>query len=209
MSFIELYKLLENSASPNDTFKLIPALKFLQSQRCSLKLNEGSIFHQILSENYFHLKNVYNNEYLYVKQNKGKNKFIIKTISDSDSDKINWKFLAYEHVRSDRILLTIRNENIESKRLRALPCLVHDDEFILQMDNGQYYDNEMMNDAWNIEADDVASDRFRIKNDFTNAYLAVSVNNSNNRTNVILVNELNSENYDSAHWILEAIVEEI
>jgi len=106
-------------------------------------------------------------------------------------------------------LLTIRNENIESKRLRALPCLVHDDEFILQMDNGQYYDNEMMNDAWNIEADDVASDRFRIKNDFTNAYLAVSVNNSNNRTNVILVNELNSENYDSAHWILEAIVEEI
>lgn len=213
LSFIGLYELIENSANANETFTLMPGLKFLSKQfSCieKLQLRNGTIFQQILSENYFHLKNVYNNELLYVKQNKrvmskGKNSFVIKTVSDSDSDKINWKFSTYRHFRSDRLLLVVKNENYERNYLLALPCLAHDNESIVQMENGKYYDDEMINQAWNIEVDDMASDRFRIRNDFTKGYLAVSMNVDRDQSNVILVNELNAENYDSVHWTLEAI----
>lgn len=215
MSVIALYDLLENSASPNETFKLMPILKFLGNTRyrssClidKLKLKNGSVFQKIQSDNYFHLKNVHNNEFLYVKQNKAKSNFIIKTISDPDSDRINWKFSSYDHFHSDRILLTIKNENFVSNSLRALPCLVHDNESVVQMENGKYLNNEMMNDAWNIEIDDVTGNRFRIRHDFTKAYLAVDMNPSKNQSNIIMVNELNAENFDSVHWSLEAINEE-
>lgn len=222
ISIIGLYDLIENGVNPNDTLQLIPAIKFVsmndrqRNYECleKLKFKGGSLFEKILSDKYFHFKNVYNSEYLYVKPKKrvvykGLNNFIIKTVSSADSEKISWKFSAYEHSSTNRMLLTILNENTERRTLRVLSCLVHDDESIVQMeDSDSYSDSYTIGDGWNIEADDVTSDRFRIRNLLTSGYLAVRMNINNNQSNVGLVHELNAENFDSVHWTLEAIDEE-
>jgi len=106
-------------------------------------------------------------------------------------------------------MLELTNENNERSRysLRPVECKVHD-QSVLQMGNSHDYNT--INYTWNLEIDDFFSDRFRIRNAHTEEYLAVRLGTENNQhepNNVILVPEINAENYDSLHWTLEPAVD--
>jgi len=214
--FIDLYDKIKSSGHPNNTFMLIPALKSLTlKDNPAVKeffqnLPNNTIMQKILSKKYFLLKNMHNKQYLHIEHYKNKNSsnFLrTVTISNSSPEYINWKFLHYRNYDTDPNLLEMTNESNGRSRytLRPYYCIL-DDYSVLLMGNN--HDKSIINYAWNLEIDDFFSERFRIRNAYTDEYLAVGTeDNHHEPSTVILVSEINTETYNSLHWTLEPAID--
>lgn len=210
LSLSGLYNSVENTVDANKTFHLTLKLK-IQCGDMNLNMKGGSTFQKTISKNYFHFKNAYNNRYLQGQRDhniraKDIDSIIVKTVAEANGniEGIKWKFEEYyTYTKNGSVVLKIKNEEFHTNSLRTVPCPIHEDEFALQVDwapQGQHQSY-----GWIVEVDDLFKDRFRIKNDLTKSYLAANMDN--NQSKVILVGELNAENYDSVHWTLETITE--
>lgn len=223
---------LSDQLENNDIFMLIPSLKYLlkfqnnyyqdYNQRLFKeflqKIPNDSVIRKILSDDHFLIRNVHNKGYLYMKREISNSsskieKFnLAKTVPNFDSfaDEGNWKFSSDKNSgQYDEYLLKITNEiNETSQYLVPVICVFQSNQsaLIMEKDSDDDDDNDKLRYAWSVETDDFFSDRFRIKNAFSDEYLAVSVdNNQLEPSNVILLSKFNSETYDSVHWTLEPL----
>lgn len=234
--FIDLYNKIESISHLNETFVLIPVFKYFCGglsdyeyspgydenkpqliEKVLQKVNNSSLMKNILSDELFLIKNVYNKGYLFHNHNKRistskkikKSSNLLRTISNSDSfsEYINWKFVftSDTSIHKNQFLLQIVNAN-NGNCYEFLPvyCDVHDHSVVKMV---ECYSSLL---SWNIETDDFFGDTFRIKYENTGQYLSVTVGNESRHnehlpTNVLLVSNINADNYDSVHWTLEPV----
>lgn len=221
--FTDIYDRIDKSGRLNNTFKLIPALKPLYTAYTAdnefFKKINSSVIKKVLSDEFYLIRNVYDKGYLYIKHiskrtsSNRKSSNFLRTVQESNlyGEFINWKFYSRHIRQKDKYLLTLSNEINQKSAydIRPVQCEVHD-QSILQMGND--HNDNIIDYAWSLETDDFYGDSFRIKNEYTGGYLAVRVNNDSLDkhlpSNVILVSELNAENFNSAHWTLEPPVDD-